>query len=158
MSTSPELKTFVEKLARNTDSARLSKATSMLRADRFQLFVDVGDAELVGIVKSQTDRELLYSCRITRDGDFSCCTQNLFACGGLRGAPCKHILVLVVGLVQSGQMDADTVLGWVKATSGKKPVLVRDAMSQTFIRYKGAEAGEVDWRPTETIPEDYYAF
>jgi hypothetical protein len=31
-------------------------------------------------------------------------------------------------------------------------------MSATFIRYKGAEAGEVDWRPTETIPEDYYAF
>jgi hypothetical protein len=157
MSTSPELKTFVEKLARNTDSARLSKATSMLRADRFQLFVDVGDDELVGIVKSQTDRDLLYSCRITRDGDFSCCTQNLFACGGLRGAPCKHILVLLVGLVQSGQMEADTVLGWVKATGAKKPVLVKDAMSQTFIRYKGAEAGEVDWRPTETIPEDYYA-
>jgi hypothetical protein len=29
-------------------------------------------------------------------------------------------------------------------------------MSATFLRYKGAEAGEVDWRPTETIPEDYY--
>ena len=27
----------------------------------------------------------------------------------------------------------------------------------TFVRYKGAQAGEIDWRPTETIPEDYYA-
>ena len=23
---------------------------------------------------------------------------------------------------------------------------------------KGAEAGEIDWRPLETVPEDYYAF
>ena len=30
-------------------------------------------------------------------------------------------------------------------------------MSAIFLRYKGAEAGEIDWRPTETIPEDYYS-
>jgi hypothetical protein len=30
-------------------------------------------------------------------------------------------------------------------------------MADLFLRYNGAEAGEVDWRPTETIPEDYYA-
>jgi len=37
----------------------------------------------------------------------------------------------------------------------KKSVLDKDLMSATFLRYKGAEAGEADWRPTETIPEDY---
>ena len=36
-------------------------------------------------------------------------------------------------------------------------MLDKDSMSATFIKYKGAEAGEVDWRPTETIPEDYFA-
>jgi hypothetical protein len=30
-------------------------------------------------------------------------------------------------------------------------------LSATIVRYKGAEAGEMDWRPTETIPEDFYA-
>ena len=30
-------------------------------------------------------------------------------------------------------------------------------MTETLLRFKGAEAGEVDWRPTETIPEDFYA-
>jgi hypothetical protein len=30
-------------------------------------------------------------------------------------------------------------------------------MTEAFLQYKGAEAGEVDWRPTETIPEDFYA-
>jgi hypothetical protein len=29
-------------------------------------------------------------------------------------------------------------------------------MTATFPRYKGAEAGAVDWWPTETIPEDFY--
>jgi len=29
-------------------------------------------------------------------------------------------------------------------------------MTTTFLRHKGAEEGEVDWRPIETIPEDYY--
>jgi len=40
---------------------------------------------------------------------------------------------------------------------GKKAALDKNAISATFIKYKGAEAGEIDWRPTETIPEDYYA-
>jgi hypothetical protein len=31
-------------------------------------------------------------------------------------------------------------------------------MTEAFIQYKGASLGEIDWRPTETIPEDYYAF
>jgi hypothetical protein len=30
-------------------------------------------------------------------------------------------------------------------------------MSEALLKYMGAEAGEVDWRPMETIPEDYYA-
>jgi hypothetical protein len=33
----------------------------------------------------------------------------------------------------------------------------RDNLATIFLKYKSAEAGEVDWRPTETIPEDFYA-
>ena len=29
--------------------------------------------------------------------------------------------------------------------------------TKPLLRYRGAQAGEVDWRPTETVPEDYYA-
>lgn len=38
-----------------------------------------------------------------------------------------------------------------------KPTIDKDLMTKTFLRYKGAEEGEVDWRPIETTPEDYYA-
>ncbi len=136
----------------------MDKVKSMLRADRFQLFSEVSDERVTGVVKSQTDYSLFYACSVDAKGRYMCCTQNLNVCGGLRGKPCKHLLVLLVGLAQGTQLDPTTALRWVKATAGKKASLDKDSMSATFIRYKGAEAGEVDWRPTETIPEDYYAF
>jgi hypothetical protein len=39
----------------------------------------------------------------------------------------------------------------------QKPTLDKDMMRDVLLRYKGHELGEIDWRPTETIPEDYYA-
>jgi len=148
---------FVEGLGDKVLPAKLKKATSMLKAERFQLFAEVKDDSLVGVVKSQTNRELVYSCRLASDGKFSCCTQNLLPCGGLQGALCKHLLVLVIGLTRAGDLDPATVDNWINASHAHKPAIDKELMSETLLRYKGAEAGEVDWRPTETIPEDYYA-
>ena len=141
-----------------TGDGRMDKVKTMLRAERFQLFSEVNDERVTGVVKSQTDSSLFYACSMDAKGRYMCCTQNLNVCGGLRGKPCKHLLVLLVGLAQGAQLDPATALQWARATRGKKAALDKDSMSATFIRYKGAEAGEVDWRPTETIPEDYYAF
>jgi hypothetical protein len=110
-----------------------------------------------GVVKSQTDPDLVYACRIESDGHYACCTQNLNICGGLRGSICKHLLVLIIGLVKAGELDPSTIDGWVAKTRSVKPELDKEKMGEIFIRYKGAEAGEVDWRQTETVPEDYYA-
>ncbi len=148
---------FMERLKKVTDSAKLDKATAMLRAERFQLYAKVTPDHLVGIVKSQTNPDLVYSCRLGSDGKYACCTQNLNICGGLRGSPCKHLLVLLVGLTNAGQLDAGTAHEWTQATRGVQPALDKDVMAATFLQYKGAEAGEVDWRPTETVPEDFYA-
>ncbi len=152
-----DLPGFIAQLAKATDGPRMQKATSMLKADRFRLFNEVEEDHVTGVVKSQGDPTLVYACKIDKAGRYMCCTQNLNVCGGLRGKPCKHLLVLMVGLVQSGGADATLLSAWAKSASGKKPVLDKDAMSATFVKYKGAEAGEIDWRPTETIPEDYYA-
>lgn len=152
-----DLSTFMKRLAESVDGPRLDKALKMLKADRFQLFVQVSDDNLIGVVKSQSDPDLVYSCRLASDGGFACCTQNLNSCGGLRGALCKHLLVLVVGLSKSGDVDPTTIDEWIAASQAQKPKLDKEIMSETLLRYKGAEAGEVDWRPMETIPEDYYA-
>jgi hypothetical protein len=152
-----DLPGFIKTLTASTDRSRMSKVTKMLRADRFQLFTAVADDHVIGVVKSQTDADLVYACRLAADGGFFCCTQNLMHCGGLRGALCKHLLVLVIGLAQGGQLEAGKAHAWAAASRKRKPALDRDTATATFVRYKGAEAGEVDWRPMETIPEDYYA-
>jgi hypothetical protein len=148
---------FMQKFRQSTNVAKLDKATSMLRAERFRLYAKVEAGHLVGVVKSQTDPDLVYSCRLASDGTYGCGTQNLRACGGLQGSPCKHLLVLIVGLAKAGELDPTTGHAWSQATRGKQPVFDKDALSETFLKYKGAEAGEIDWRPTETIPEDFYA-
>jgi hypothetical protein len=149
---------FLKRLEDHSDPAKLDKALRMLKAERFKLYAEVADDHLVGIVKSQSDPTLVYSCKLANDGVYGCCTQNLNICGGLRGSLCKHLLVLIVGLAKNGELDANQIDTWVLASRGQKPAIDKDAMSATFLRYKGAEAGEVDWRPTETIPEDYYAY
>jgi uncharacterized protein YjbI with pentapeptide repeats len=148
---------FMTRLEALTDTAKLSKALSMLKADRFRLYAQVNADHFVGVVKSQSDADLVYSCRLNADGTYACCTQNLNVCGGLRGSLCKHLLVLIVGLAKNGELDPNVIDTWIRLSKTNKPQLDKDAMSETFLRYKGAEAGEVDWRPTETIPEDYYA-
>jgi uncharacterized protein YjbI with pentapeptide repeats len=149
--------TFVQTLGRKVEPGRLANARAMLKADRFQLFAEVTGDSVVGVVKSQSDPKLVYSCRLASDGAFGCCTQNLRPCGGLGGALCKHLLVLVVGLAKAGKLDPATVDGWIDASRTRKPDADRDALSATLIRYKGAQAGEIDWRPTETVPEDFYS-
>jgi hypothetical protein len=148
---------FLHRLTADTDAGRLNNALAMLRADHFQLFSQVSEDTLVGVVKSQTSDQRVYACRLAADGSFGCRTQNLRPCGGLRGSLCKHLLVLIVGLVRAEALDPARAEEWVKASRKKPPVFDKDRMSETFLKYKGAEAGEVDWRPTETIPEDYYA-
>jgi hypothetical protein len=153
-----DFEAFMKKLEASVDRSRLQKSLKMLKADRFQLFSDVSDEAIVGVVKSQTDKDLVYSCRLTSGGEFCCCTQNLNPCGGLRGALCKHLLVLLIGLTKGGALSPQSAATWARASGRRKPVLDKDPMAETLLKYKGAEAGDVDWRPTETVPEDYYAF
>lgn len=153
-----DMETFMELLGERTDKSRLDKATKMLKAEKFQLFADVKADSLAGIVKSQNDPDLVYSCRLTSEGAFACCTQNLNPCGGLRGALCKHLLVLIVGLTKGSQLDPTEVNKWVASSRLHQPALDKDVMTEILLKYKGAQAGELDWRPTETVPEDFYAF
>jgi hypothetical protein len=162
MSTRPrpskfDFETFLARLQKITEGGRLANALTMLKAERFHLFSQVQGDALVGVVRSQSSPTRVYSCRLAEDGNFSCCTQKLRPCGGLRGSICKHLLVLIVGLARAGEVPLGTVDHWILASHQCSPVLDRDVMSDTFLRYKGAQAGEIDWRPTETIPEDYYA-
>ncbi len=150
---------FLKRLEESVDPKRLEKALQMLKTERIDLFVEVKDNEVVGVLKSQPPADnLVNSVRLASNGTFACCSQNLSPCRGLRGSLCKHLLALVIGLTKAGQLDATTIDTWVRASRIQKPTLDRELMAGIFVRFKGAEAGEFDWRHTETVPEDYYAF
>lgn len=147
---------FMEQIHKNIETERIKKALLMLKKERFQLFSKILPDQLIGVVQSQSSDELVYSCLLTSEGKFSCCTQNLKPCGGLRGALCKHLLVLLIGLTKSEELSPEQASSWVISSKFHQPKIDKDLMTATFIEYKGALTGEVDWRPTETIPEDYY--
>jgi BRCT domain type II-containing protein len=148
---------FVNQLYGNVDQGKLGRALDMLRKDRFRLYSKLDDDRLVGVVRSQSGSGSVYASWLTRDGRYGCSQPDLADCMGLQGSTCKHLLVLVVGLARTGGMPMAQALAWVRSAGAKAPGKDAELASETFIQYKGAEAGEVDWRPTETIPEDFYA-
>lgn len=155
----PQLITW---LAGMTDEPRMEKTVKMLKADKFQLYSEIGEDELVGVVRSQTGKPIFYACTMRADGTFSCIDSELVSeCRGINGYPCKHLMVLMVGLAQAKRLSPNTVRAWVKKCSAlAKLSRVRDDAGKTaltFLKYQAAQSGEVDWRPTETIPEDYSA-
>ena len=147
---------FLSLLYGNVDEGKLGRAMAMLKAERHKLFSSLDDGRLVGVVKSQGSGSL-YASFIKPKGEYGCSQLDLDDCMGLQGSPCKHILVLVIGLARAGELPMQTAIDWIRQTRGKRPRTDEELCAATFVRYKGAEAGELDWRPTETIPEDFYA-
>ncbi len=147
-----------------TDAGRIKRALDMLKRERMQLFTEVADEHIAGIVRSQTGYSEYYSTRLHADGRYSCCEPSLSWCMGMGGGVCKHLLVLLMGAVQSQQLPAATARAWLAAAQQPKSrksaggTPIKDLLSETILRYQAATAGELDWRPLETVPEDFYAF
>jgi hypothetical protein len=154
------LDALLARLHKQIDANRMTRTLEMLRGGTNQLFAEIEPDGVRGVVRSQREPDLVYSCVIRSDGTYACATPALAACMGLRGEPCKHLLVLLIGLTRAAQLAPQTADRWVCAARGQKHKwneTVREQVSDTLLRYKGAEAGEIDWRPTETLPEDFYA-
>ncbi|NUR87444.1 MAG: hypothetical protein HOY71_25470, partial [Nonomuraea sp.] len=63
-------------------------------------FVELADGRLQGVVSSGSDIERVYVSSISAaTHGFNCSTNNNRPCGGLRGAPCKHLRSLVTEAV-----------------------------------------------------------
>jgi hypothetical protein len=151
---------LVARLDAVIDEKRMKRTRDMLKKGKNQLFSVVEPTMVRGVVRSQTDDDLVYSCVLTEDGTYSCGTPDMAQCMGLWGEPCKHLLVLVLGLARAGELDPATADKWVVAAKKKNPrwnKTVQNHIADSLLKYKGAEAGEIDWRPTETVPEDFYA-
>lgn len=153
---------LIIKLQRTINPNRLQKALVMLKTSAFDLYNEHDAISATGIIQSQTGTSSAYACTIDDKGVYSCCDDNLDACWGMQGGGvCKHNLVLLLGLVNNNALDASTVFNWITKTNLVGPSSSKsteDNLAKTWLRYKGVKAGKLDWRPMETIPEDYYAF
>lgn len=120
-------------LPSHIDSGRLTKAHVMLNQGS-QVNCNIDDDKLVqGIVKSQGDPGLVYACVIhLTSGRYFCATNNLKTCGGLRGAPCKHILVVLYALAMNDAITATDMYFALKATKDQKPQFDAD-LTKTLI-------------------------
>ena len=150
---------LVARLDAVIDEKRMKRTRDMLKKGKNQLFSIVEPTMVRGIVRSQTEEDLVYSCVLVEDGTYSCGTPDMAQCMGLWGEPCKHLLVLILGLARAGQLDPAVADKWIVAAKTKNPrwnKTVKNHIADSLLKYKGAEAGEIDWRPTETIPEDFY--
>lgn len=150
--------TFISQLYACGDRGKVGRALDMLRKDRFQLYANVLPEHLVGVVRSQSGSGSVYASWLNKDGHYGCSQPDLEDCMGLQGSTCKHLMVLVVGLARTNQITMAQALTWMRAAKDESPRKNTTLCAETLIQYKGAQAGEVDWRPTETIPEDFYAF
>jgi hypothetical protein len=76
-------------------------------------FVELSGGRVQGVVSSGSDIERVYVSFIEgRTGNYYCCTNNNRPCGGLRGAPCKHIQELIdEAMIQNGPREVAAYLG-----------------------------------------------
>jgi hypothetical protein len=151
---------LMTRLHKIIDAGRMKRTLDMLKSGKNELFAEVEPTMVRGIVRSQKEPELVYSCVLIEDGTYACCTPDVELCLGLRGEPCKHILVLLIGLARAGRIEPATADRWVSAGANRNHrwnKTTKNHVSDTLLKYKGVVVGEIDWRPTETIPEDFYA-
>ncbi len=155
--TQNDFRSLAAQLRQVADERRVDRAIKMLKKEAFQLYANSTSETLGGIVKSQTQEGTFYASWIDHQGRYSCYDHDLEACRGTQGAVCKHILVLLIGMARNGGFDPACAYKWIRAAAKKKPVNDPNPSAELILPFRGVEAGEVDWRPTETVPEDYYA-
>lgn len=142
-------------LAKVADPKKIDRAIKMLKEESFELYSTSSDEKIGGVVKSQTGHGF-YAPWINHKGQYSCYDEELEACWGMQGSLCKHSLLLLLGLAKKGELELQQVLRWAAKANLKKSSNNEDESAEMLLRYKGVQAGDIDWRPTEITPEDFY--
>jgi hypothetical protein len=59
--------------------------------------------------------------------------------------------------VNEGLLKSADAEQWLVKAATKNVSRNTELAAEAILKYKGVQAGEVDWRPIETVPEDYYS-
>ncbi|GII55490.1 hypothetical protein Pth03_38790 [Planotetraspora thailandica] len=108
-------------------------------------FVEMAEGRLQGVVSSGSDIERVYVSSITAGTHgYNCSTNNNRPCGGLRGAPCKHLQSLVdEAVIQYGlervarylRVEGDSAASLVRNLSGGHESIPAAVVFSRFLRH-----------------------
>jgi hypothetical protein len=101
-------------------------------------FVELSGGRIQGVVSSGSDIHRVYvSFFEGGTGNYYCCTNNNRPCGGLRGAPCKHITAMVdEAMLQYGR---DRVAAYVGIAGDLQTVA---SAAELMTSFRGSEQKE----------------
>jgi hypothetical protein len=131
-------------------------------------FVELHGGRVQGVVSSGSDPQRVYVSFLEgKTGYYFCCTNNNRPCGGLRGAPCKHIAEMVdeaitqygagrvaaylgVSSDAAAPENADDVLGLLQGAQQKESPGVVFSRFLSYLRYcelgtRAATVLEMSW-------------
>ncbi|MFI6297781.1 hypothetical protein ACIBEJ_39745 [Nonomuraea sp. NPDC050790] len=129
-------------------------------------FVEMAEGRLQGVVSSGSDIERVYVSSITAGTHgYNCSTNNNRPCGGLRGAPCKHLrslvdeAVLQYGLEQVARylrVDAEDAGELLRNLDGGHESIPAAVVFSRFLRHlaylelpsTGEPVAEMHWFPS----------
>lgn len=108
-------------------------------------FVEMAEGRLQGVVSSGSDIGRVYVSSITAGTHgYNCSTNNNRPCGGLRGAPCKHLQSLVdEAVLQYGlehvarylRVEGDSAVSLVRNLSGGHESIPAAVVFSRFLRH-----------------------
>ncbi|NLU79268.1 hypothetical protein HCA58_12945 [Micromonospora sp. HNM0581] len=105
-------------------------------------FVELADGRLQGVVSSGSDIERVYVSSVAAGNHaYHCSTNNNRPCGGLRGAPCKHLEALAEEAVL--QYGVDPVARYLRVDAGPDVRGGRDLLARMDTRHEPTPAAVV---------------
>jgi hypothetical protein len=134
----------------NLNYSKLEKANRMLRSEDFNLYSQLTTDTVFGVIKSQRDTDLLYACFSRADGSYSCQTQKLNPCGGLRGTICKHLIVLI-GQIANYPATIPLLQSWINLSLRKNPINSKSLTKHIFSLFEDSTSSIVPNLNSEVI-------
>jgi uncharacterized protein YjbI with pentapeptide repeats len=135
--------------------ARWRDLTSLFNAGLVPLWSEGNPDGMRGVVPEAAKSTAFRACHLTSSGGHQCGTQNFALCDEGRTGVCKHLMVLLLDLARRERIPLGNAVAWARLSLAHDGALDRTALAAIFAAY--AESTQSDYRPNETLPEDYYA-
>lgn len=119
------------------------------------LWAQVTEDGLRGVVPEAANATTFRACHLSSAGAHQCGTQNFTLCEDAAKGLCKHLVALLLDLAKTERLPLGDAARWARLSLAHEGQLDKNLLAAIFAQY--ADSTQSDYRPNETLPEDYYA-